>query len=192
MTVPRAEKDVDKSTLRALSPPLLISFCIFMAVSFFSGWGGRNLCRTYGVDACLIVCSRIGGCRGPQSVDKNMSINLILPTRITVRLNLQYALKSSTVLVRLPSPGYTSTSRRIYLDILPMFFLIFQIGELFSLYLEVSRQNMVCAYPKWSLDRIFAFLWCAAAVADGVRGRGAAGGVRTPLPPPPPPRAPPW
>jgi len=53
---------------------------------------------------------------------------------------------------------YTSASRRIYLDILPIFFLIFQIGELLSLYPEVSCQNMVDAYPKWSLDRSFAFL----------------------------------
>jgi len=45
VTVPRAEKDVDKITLLTLSPPLLISFCIFMAVSVFSGWGVRNLCR---------------------------------------------------------------------------------------------------------------------------------------------------
>ena len=43
VTVPRADKDVDKITVLALSPPLLISFCIFMDVSFFSGWGGRNL-----------------------------------------------------------------------------------------------------------------------------------------------------
>jgi len=67
-----------------------------------------------GVGSCLIVCSRIGGCRGPQSVDENKSIHLILPTGITVTLNLQYALDVSTVLVMLPSPGYTTASRRIY------------------------------------------------------------------------------
>jgi len=37
-------------------------------------------------------------------------------------------------------------------------FHILQIGELFSLYVIVSCQNMVGAYTKWSLDRIFAFL----------------------------------
>ena len=118
-------------------------------------WLGLEELVSYVADVCLVVCSRIGGCRGPQSVDENKAINLLLPTRIgiTVRLNIQYALEISSVLNRLPSPGYTLASRRIYLDILLILFLILQGGELFRLYLEVSCQNMVGAYPKWSLGR---------------------------------------